>query len=118
MAGVAAADADAALAEVPRHLRELAGRVLAAMVTSMRGADAYWTTGDLAARFGVRARTPERDALNSALSCLQRTRRPRLLRYEVVASGLLEWQLTEAGAEIARALPVGVSGSPRRVASP
>jgi len=112
-----AADAEAALAQVPHHLRETAGRVLAAMVTSMRGADAYWTTGDLAARLGVRARTPERDSLNSALSCLQRTRRPRLLRYEVGATGLLEWQLTDAGAEVARSLPVGVSGAPRRLDS-
>lgn len=101
------------LTEVPPHLREVAGRVLAVIVTSMRGADAYWTTADLAARLEIRPRTAARDELNSALTALQRTRRPRLMHYEHAPGGALEWQLTEAGVEAARALPTGVSGAER-----
>lgn len=108
------AEADAALGQVPEHLRALAGRVVAAMVTSMRGEDAYWTTGDLAARLGINPRTADRDALNSALSALQRTRAPRLMHYEHEPRGELEWQLTEEGVAVGRDLSTGVSGAQRR----
>lgn len=101
------------LEEVPDHLRETAGRVMAAMVTSMRGEDAYWTAGDLAARLGIRARTRERDELNSALHALSRTRRPRLMHYEHDPGEPFDWQLTAAGIEAARALPTGISGAER-----
>lgn len=105
-----------ALDAIPPHLRELAGRIMAAMVTSMRGGDAYWTTADLAARVGIKPRTAERDELNSALSALQRTRGPRLMHYEHSYGGPLEWQLTGEGIEVARSLSTGVSGAQRSAA--
>lgn len=100
---------------VPRHLQRVARRMLAALVTSGRGGEAAaWTTGDIAARLGITARTPERDALNSALTAL---RRARLLRYRVYSDSRgrqsLEWHLTEVGVELARALPTGVDGRRR-----
>lgn len=108
---------DAALDWLPPHAREIAGRVMVAIVTSMRGADAYWSTGDLAARLGIRPRTAERDALNSALTYLQRTRLPRLMHYEHGGPGAaVEWQLTPEGVEVARRLSTGISGATRRIA--
>lgn len=82
------------------------------MVTSARGVAAAWTTGDLAARLGIKARTPERDALNSALTDL---RRAGLLHFEFdsYSSRQLEWTMTPRGIEVARGLPIGVSGAPR-----
>lgn len=101
------------LEAVPQHLRDTVGRVLVAIVTSMRGSDAYWTTADLAARLGIRPRTSQRDELNAALEVLQRTRRPRLMHYEHDYGWPLEWQLTAEGIEVARELSTGVSGAPR-----
>ena len=49
-------------------VQAISGQVLAAMVTSMRGLGGQWSTGDLAARLGVTPRTPERQALNEALT--------------------------------------------------
>lgn len=99
---------------LPEHLREVAGRVLVARVTSMRGEVAAWSTGDLAARLATRAETSERADLNDALAILH-SRPDRLLRYDREQNGGLIWFLARRGVDVARALPTGVSGAPRRL---
>jgi hypothetical protein len=96
---------------VPEDVREMAGRVLAAIVTSMRGPGAAWYIGDLAARLDIRPRTAERDDLGAALWALHAV---GLARYEGQArQGAFDWHLTERGVEVARGLDIGVSGATR-----
>jgi hypothetical protein len=90
---------------------EVGDRVLAAIVTSMRGPEAGWTSDDLAARLELRPLSHERRALEDAL----RSMKVRgLMRYEFLGRGIsMPWYLTERGIEAARALETGVSGAPR-----
>jgi len=77
---------DPALAGLPVHLRETAGRILAVIVTSHRGLDEGWTAGDLAARLGIRPRSAERDEMQSALRMMGKVR-PKLVVYDWYGDG-------------------------------
>lgn len=91
-------------------------RVLAALSTWVTpdGIVVEPTTGDIAARLGIRAESYERDELNHVLTSL-RTR--WLTRYEHdPITNELRWRLTRNGWIMARTIRTGVTGFDRSAA--
>jgi hypothetical protein len=89
-------------------------RILAALVTWNRpdGTTVEPRTGDIAARLDIRPQSPERRALNNALTDLKRAR--KIAFEQDPRDGQNLWRLTDTGRAAAVSLTTGTAGFERR----